>query len=158
VAAAPGGKSSTSGKAAPSNITRVTSVKQNKKKGTVALTVTVPGAGILSAREASAAHGSLVTPLAGALVAPASYPVALVAATKGKAKAKGPFVKSVSLTPGAAGTLTIQIVPNAAGSALLKSKHKLAVKILIAFTPTGGTQGTLVQPVTLVLSAAKKHK
>jgi PKD repeat protein len=142
----------------PSNVIRVTGAKQNKKKGTVALSVNVPGGGVLSAREASRAHSSLVTPLAGALVAPAAYPVALVAAAKGKAKARGPFVKSASITVGAAGTVMIQIVPNAAGSALLKSKHKLALKILIAFTPTGGTQGTLVQPVTLLLSPAKRHK
>jgi PKD repeat protein len=150
----PGGSSS----ATPSNLVHVTGVKQNKKKGTVALGVSVPGAGVLSAREASAAHGSLVSPLAGALVAPAAYPVALVAAKKGKAKAKGPFVKPVTVSVSAAGKVTIQIVPNAAGSALLKSKHKLALKILIAFTPTGGTQGMLVQPVTLVLSVAKRHK
>lgn len=142
----------------PNNVVHVTRVKQNKKKGTAALSVNVPGAGILSARETSSAHSSLVAPLAGALVARAAYPVALVAATKGKVKAKGPFVKSVSTTVSAAGTVTIQIVPNAAGNALLRSKHKLALKILIAFTPTGGTQGTLVQPVTLVLSPAKKHK
>jgi PKD repeat protein len=142
----------------PGNVIHVTGVKQNRKKGTAAIGVTVPGAGVLSAREASSAHSSLVAPLVGALVAPTAYPVALVAAAKGKAKPKGPFVKSVSMTVSAAGNVTIQIVPNAAGSALLKRKHKLALKILIAFTPTGGTQGTLVQPVTLVLSAAKKHK
>jgi PKD repeat protein len=143
---------------APSNVVRLTGSKQNKKKGTISLTVTVPGAGVLSVREASAAHSTLVTPLAGALVAPAPYPVALIATVKGKAKPKSPFVKSQSIAVGAAGTVTIQVLPNAAGSALLKSRHKLALKILIAFTPTGGTQGTLVQPVTLVLSATKKHK
>jgi PKD repeat protein len=156
----PGGSSAPSGgssNATQSNLVHVNSVKQNKKKGTVALGVTVPGAGVLSAREASAAHISMVSPLAGALVAPAAYPVALVTSSKGKAKAKGPFIKAVRTTVSAAGKVTVQIVPNAAGSALLKSKHKLALKILMAFTPTGGTQGTLVQPVTLVLSA-KKHK
>jgi PKD repeat protein len=142
----------------PSNVVHVTGVKHNKKKGTAAVSVSVPGAGVLSARETSSAHSSLVAPLAGALGAPAAYPVALIAVAKGKTKAKGPFVKAVTIAVSAAGKVTIQIAPNAAGSALLKSKHKLTVKILIAFTPTGGTQGTLVKPVTLVLSPAKKRK
>lgn len=142
----------------PPNVVHVTGVKQNQKKGTAALSVTVPGPGVLSAREASAAHSSLVAPLAGALAAPAAYPVALVVAARDKANAKGPFVKSASITVGAAGTVTIQIVPNATGGALLKRKHKLALKILIAFTPTGGAQRTLVQPVTLVRRPARKHK
>jgi len=89
------------------------------------------------------------------LAAPAVFPVALTA-SKAKAKAKGPFVKSVSLNVRAAGIATIQIAPNAAGKALLAKKHKLTVKVLIAFTPTDGTQGTLTQTVTLVL--AVKHK
>lgn len=149
----------TTGNNNPSKPLRVIAVKQNKKKGSVALSVSVPGAGALSAREASSAHGSLVAPLAGALVAPSAYPAALLAVTKGKGKAaKGPFIKPVSVTVNAGGTVTIQIVPNAAGGTLLKSKHRLPVKILIAFTPTGGAQGTIVQPVTLVLSAAKKRK
>jgi hypothetical protein len=148
----------TSSTTKPSNVVHVIAVKQNKKKGTVALSVSVPGAGVLSAREASSVHSSLLAPLAGALGAPAAYPVALAAGSKGKAKAKGPFVKSVSASVSAAGTVIVQIVPNAAGKAQLARKHRLAVEILITFTPTGGSQGTTGQPVTLVLSAGKKHK
>jgi PKD repeat protein len=138
----------------PSNAIRVTGVKQNKKKGTAALTVSVPRAGLLSAREASGAHTSFVSPLAGALVAPTPYAIALASTSKGKAK--GPFVKSVSLVVSSAGAVTLQIVPTAAGKTQLTHKHKLVVELLLAFTPTRGTQGTVVQTVTLVLSV--KHK
>lgn len=136
----------------------VTGVKQNKKKGTVAVSVSVPGAGVLSLREAAGAHSSLLAPLAGSLTAPAAYPVALSAASKAKTKAKGPFVKAVSLNVGGAGNVTLQIAPTAAGKAQLAHKHKLVVKLLIAFTPSGGSQATITQAVTLVLSVAKKGK
>ena len=147
------GSTKQSGVAATGTI-RVTRVKQNKKRGTVALSVSVSGAGLLSVREAGGAHLSLVSPIAAIVVAPTAYPIALSA----KAKVKGPFVKPVSVNIRSAGTVTLQIAASAAGRARLLRQHKLVVNLLIAFTPTGGNQVTVSQTVTLALSAGKKGK
>lgn len=132
----------------------VTGVKQNKN-GTVALSVSAPAAGLLNIREASGAHSSLVSPLTSTITAPAVYPVALSASSKAKMKVKGPFVKAISVNVHSASTVTLQIAPSATGKEFVH-KHKLTVKLLITFTPTGGGQTSIVQTVTLALAA--KHK
>jgi PKD repeat protein len=150
-----GSKASTS----PSNTVRVTGIKQNKRNGSVALSVLVPDGGALSARDASSARSaSLISPLPGAssLV---EGPVAVVTRTKGKAKSKPVLVKPVSVSVAEAGTVTLRIVPTTTASAQLERKHKLGVKVLISFTPAGGMQGAMVQPVTLLLAAGtKRHR
>jgi PKD repeat protein len=120
--------------ALPSNAIRITGSSPNTKTGSLALNVLVPGPGVLGASDAS----------------------------KGKAKPrkKAPkaLVKPVSMTVSNAGTVTLQIVPSSAGLAELKRKHKLSVKLSIAFTPTDGTQARTVKTVVLRMATRKKKK
>jgi PKD repeat protein len=143
-------------KATPSKPLHVTGVKQNRRNGSVALRVSVPGAGTLSAREvSSAAHASLVAPIAGALTAaPAAYPTAFFAAAKGRAKTSA-LVKAVSVRARAAGTATLQIVPTGAGRAQLARRHKLIVRVLLAFVPAAGAGESVRQSLVLALTATR---
>jgi PKD repeat protein len=149
------GAGTTTSASVPRKALRVTGVRQNRRKGSVALRVSVPSAGALSARAASsAARASLVTPLAGALTAaPAAHPTAFfTAAAKGTAKTSA-LVKAVSVRVRAAGTVTLQIVPTAAGRTQLARRHRLIVRVLLAFAPTAGARESVSRSLTLVLGA-----
>jgi PKD repeat protein len=154
------GAGTTTSAGLPRKALRVTGVRQNRRKGSVALRVSVPGAGTLSAREvSSAANASLVAPLAGALTAaPAAYPTAFFAAAAKNTAKTSALVKAVSVRVRAAGTATLQIVPTAAGRAQLARRHKLIVRVLLAFAPAAGTREGVDESLTLVLGAVGKRK
>jgi hypothetical protein len=99
----------------PSNVFTKGKLKLNKSNGTGTLTVTVPGAGILQATDASSKKQ----------------------ATASK-KAKKKLVKPATLKPTAAGQVKLPLKPTGAGKKILKEKGKLKIKVSLAFTPTGG--------------------
>ena len=121
--------------AQPSNKVRVTGVKQNKRTGSVTLTILVPGPGLLSVRE-------------GKTPAKASH--------RSRRAAKA-LVKPAGSTISQAGTVTLQIVPTTAARRELSRGHRLSVKVLITFTPTNGLPGTAPQTLSLILSAKRRH-
>jgi hypothetical protein len=107
----------------PSNVFTKGKLTLNKKAGTGVLSVTVPDAGILTATDARLK------------VAVASF-----AASKGKKKPL--LIKATTVNAAAAGTVKVPIKATAAGMKLLKKTGKLAFKVRLAFTPTGGTAST----------------
>jgi PKD repeat protein len=145
--------------APPSNTIRLIHTKQNKKTGSVALSVQAPGPGVLSARDASGVHASrgMLASFARAL-GPFAAPDALLAKAGGKSARPQALVKAVSLSVFQGGTVTLQIVPTPAGQKLLNRKHRLAVKVLFSFAPTGGTVGTTTVTVLLSMPAKRRHK
>lgn len=116
----------------PPNAFTLGKAKLNRKKGTAKLGVTVPGAGVISATDARFG----------------------VSATARASKAKKRLVKSVTLAAAAAGTVNLAIKPTKAARKILKAKHKLRVKVAVAFTPTGGLTST--QKISLVLRLKPK--
>ncbi len=134
--------------AAPSNVVRVVGSKNNKKTGAVTLTVSVPGAGALGARDAAGARGSGLY---------AAFASAFDAKAKARKKAVI-LVKSVHLNATAPGTVTLTIVPTSTALAKLHSAHSLSAKVVLEFTPTDGTLGTTPTTVHLVLQPPKKKK
>lgn len=98
----------------PNNIFKKGKLKLNKSNGTGTLSVTVPGAGVLSLADAAATKK----------------------ATASKARKK--LVKPATLKPTAAGTVKVHVKPTGAGKMTLKEKGKLKIKATLSFTPTGG--------------------
>lgn len=113
-------------------VVHVISTRPNKRSGGELLVVKVTGAGVLSAREASSGRSR--------------HP---------KGKGTQALIKAVSVRVVRAGKATLRILPTKAGASELKRKRRLSVKVLIAFTPTGGTPGTIVK--TIVLGTSGKH-
>jgi hypothetical protein len=106
----------------PSNVITLGKPKVNKGNGTATLSVTVPGAGVLTlqgkgvkSQRQGAAGLRMVKPVSGA------------GTVKLKIKAKGKTLKQ------------------------LKAKGKVKVKVTITFTPTGGTPRSETKKVKLVL-------
>lgn len=118
----------------PSNAFSLGKATRNRKNGTASVPVTVPGAGILTATDAKLALSSAAS----------------------ASKAAKTLVKSASLTATAAGTLRLVIKPTKAARKVLKRKHKVKVKVLVSFTPTGGFVAS--QNLSLTLQLKKKHK
>ncbi len=94
----------------------------NKKKGTGQLEVNVPGPGTLTAVDASSS--------------------ATKSAVASKKKKKPALIKKASLTVAVSGVAKLNLKPTSAGKKKLKEKGKLAFKINVTFTPTGGTAAT----------------
>jgi hypothetical protein len=149
---------------APSNLIQVTAKTQNTKTGSVTLTVLVPGPGVLSAREAPSRSRSAVftetlmaaiSRLAAELNADTPSLPTAAAATHRHTPV---LVKPASVKVSAAGTVRLQIAATTAGKAKLKRRPRLTVKLLITFTPTGGAQRTILQPLTLARNVSKKRK
>jgi hypothetical protein len=106
----------------PSNVFTKGKLTLNKKNGTATLAVSVPGAGTLTAIDA---HSKVA--------------VGSFAKTKGKPKAKPIYVKPATVSSTSASTVLVAIKPTPAAKQILKTKGKLAVKVRLTFTPTGGT-------------------
>lgn len=114
-------------KASPAvGVVRVVSTKPNKRSGGATLVVSVSGPGVVSAREASSGR-----------------------AKRQKHKSAPLLIRPVSVEVGKAGNTTLHISPTKAGASKLKHKHRVPVKVLITFIPTGGTPGTTVKTVVL---------
>jgi hypothetical protein len=116
--------------APPSNVFTKGKLKLNKKNGTGTLSVTVPGAGVLTLTDASSTKK----------------------ATASKRKPK--LVKPATLKPAAAGQVKVPLKPTGAGKKILKKKGKLKIKATLSFTPTGGTAAT--QSLTATLKLKRK--
>ncbi len=98
----------------PNNVFKKGKLKLNKSNGTGTLTVTLPGAGVLTLTDAAATKK----------------------ATTSKAKRK--LVKPATLKPTVAGVVKVPLKPTGAGKKTLKEKGKLKIKGSLSFTPTGG--------------------
>lgn len=129
----PPGQSSPGGsKSHASNRFSVGKAKANRRNGTVALPVQVPGAGLLTAK--------------GKSTSPSAH-----TAEASKSKKLGKLVKPVTVRVGSARTVTIRLKPTSAAQRILRQKHKLRVKVEVAFTPGGGSRETTTVPVMLEL-------
>ncbi|HEX3174751.1 MAG TPA: hypothetical protein VHQ43_11110 [Solirubrobacterales bacterium] len=123
----------------PSNVFTFGKLKLNKKKGTGALLVNVPGPGTLTVVDGGSSGA------AASSVASAS-------------KKKKALIKSTTVTATAAGLATVNLKPTGAGKKILKSKHKLRFKVLVTFTPTGGAAATQTFRGTLKKKPKPKPK
>jgi hypothetical protein len=103
-------------------------LKLNKKKGTAKLAVTVPNPGIVKSIDVRALHGKA-----------------------GTSKRKPVRVKRSKATASAAGKVFLKLAPTAAGRKALKAKHKLAFRLQVTYTPTGGTAASQTFKGTLKL-------
>lgn len=127
------GSASTTSSSAPANAIRVVASKQNKMNGTVTLRIAVPGPGKLGLTGAAAHAGK-------------------------KHTAGGSAVRAEQLDISSAGTVTLQVVPVGVAQAALKHRHKLSVKVLITFSPTGGAPRTIRRSIVLRLGMSHKRK
>lgn len=116
----------------PSNAFSLGKATRNRKKGTASVPVVVPGAGVLTAIDAKLAQPSATS------------------------KAAKSLIKSATLTAAATGALNLVIKPTKAARKVLKRKHKVKVKAVVSFTPTGGVVAS--QSLSLVLQMKRKHK
>jgi PKD repeat protein len=134
---------------APSNKIKITGSKANRKTGTVTLSILVPGAGRLGARDATSARGSgLLAALERTLASRSKH---------GKGKKAVILVKSVHRTAAGAEAVTLTIAPTSAGKARLRGKRSLSVGLVLEFTPTDGTVGTTSANVRLALQSKKRR-
>lgn len=113
--------------------------RANRRNGTVALPVHVPGPGLLTARGQSTPHSALVA---------------------GASKARGlrKMIKPATVKAAAAGTVTIQLRPTRFARAILRQKHKLRVKVTVTYQPTKGPPEAASLPVVLRLEARPRHR
>lgn len=139
----------------PSNAMRITAIKQNRRKGAIALTITVAGPGALSITDAAGAHASLAH---GGLLDAIARAVALISRASMSRAAHKPLVNPVNRLLTHGGRLTLQITPTQAGRSLLTRKHRLTVRVLIVFTPTGGVANTTEKALHLRLSRGRKRR
>jgi hypothetical protein len=72
------------------------------------------------------------------------------------AKKKKKLVKGTSVTAGAAGTITVPLKPTGKGTKALNANGKVAFKVKLSFTPTGGTAATQTATGTLKLAPPKR--
>jgi hypothetical protein len=71
------------------------------------------------------------------------------------AKKKKKLVKGTSVTASAAGTITVPLKPTGKGTKALNANGKVAFKVKLSFTPTGGTAATQTATGTLKLAPPK---
>jgi hypothetical protein len=107
----------------PSNVFKKRALTLNKKTGTGFLSVTVPGAGVLTATDAR-------------------RQIAVASLARSKGKKKPILIKTASVTSSGAGTVKVPVKPTPAGMKVLKEKGTLAFKLKLTFAPTGGTAST----------------
>jgi hypothetical protein len=130
----PGSGSSPGG----SNLFGIGKAKLNRRNGTAALPVRVPGPGLLKAQDAS-----------GAKPAPSSA---------GKTAKKPKLIKPVTVKVAKAGTVKLSLRPTSAARGILELKQKLRVKVAVTYVPTGGSARTATVPVVLRLEARPRHR
>lgn len=152
------------------NVFAVVAVKPNKKNGSVAVSVRVPGPGVLKAVDAASVRRAKATSKATLLTrltrilgfADPSAEAAKKARPKHKPKRKPALVKPVRLTVAGAGTVTIQMVLTSAGKAeLIRHRNKLTVKLLLMFAPTYGSPASkpqVIRPAIVKPKGKKKRK
>jgi hypothetical protein len=109
--------------------------KLNRRNGTAVLPVKVPGAGLLRAKDASAAKGAATS----------------------KAEKKPKLIKPVTVKVARAGTVKLRLRPTAAARRILELKQKLRVKVAVTFRPSGGKPETVTVPVVLKLEAGQRR-
>jgi hypothetical protein len=126
----------------PSNAFTFGKLKLNKKKGTGALQVNVPGPGILTAVDAGSSGAAKTS----------------TAASISKKKAPAKLIKKASVTASAAGQVVLTLKPTGAGKKVLRKKQKLKFKVLVTFTPTGGTAASQTFSGTLKSKAKPKRR
>jgi hypothetical protein len=97
----------------------------NRKNGTAELAIAVPGAGTLTAMDASTK-------------------IAIASTLTAKSDHKPMLIKTMTLHPTAAGTIEVPIRPTASGRRVLEEKGALEFHARLTFTPTGGTAATQV--------------
>jgi hypothetical protein len=122
----------------PINIFTFGQLTLNKKKGTGQLVVNVPGPGTVTAVDASSS-------------------TAKSASASKKKKKKPALIKKTTVTVTAPGIATLDLKPTSAGKKKLKEKGKLAFKVSVTFTPTGGTAATQTFMGKLKLTPRKKR-
>jgi PKD repeat protein len=111
----------------------VIAVRQNKKTGTVTLTLQIPGAGRLQISDSKAAKK----------------------ARRGHKRPQA-LVKPLRMTLTQAGIINVQLLPSAVASRLLGHKHAVPVRALIVFTPTGGKAVGLTKSLVLKKTAKRR--
>lgn len=124
---------------APPSSFSVGKARANRRNGTVALSVQIPGAGQLAAKDKGAKPAARLSDLA----------------KNGKSRAQ---IKPVNVKVAAAGTKTIHLKPTASARATLKQKHRLRVKVSVTYTPTGGSPQVATVPVVFKLDARSRHR
>lgn len=117
----------------PANAIRIVASKRNKRNGTITLTIAVPGPGKLGLT-GSATHAGK------------------------KHTSGGSAVRAEQLDVSGAGTVTLQVIPAGNAQVALKHRHKLSVRVLITFSPTGGTPRTIGRSVVLRLGVSRKRR
>jgi hypothetical protein len=124
----------TGGSAAPDNDFELGSAKASRKRnGTAVLTVIVPGPGRVVARD-GAPSGA-----------------------KAAGKKRKPLIRKSRKNATKAGKVALPIRPTKAGKRALRKKGKLAVKVRVTYTPTGGAPKSKSKRVTLKLKRAKTN-
>jgi hypothetical protein len=133
----PGGAS---GRGGPRGSSRLSfgKVKANRKNGMVTLPVRVPGPGLLTAK------GKKVRP-------PASV------ARESKARGLRSAIVPATVKIRRAGIVPIRLKPTPFALAILRQKHKLRVKLMVTYLPTGAPRETASLPVVFRLEAAPRH-
>lgn len=118
--------------------------KLNRRNGTAALAVEVPGPGTVTAK------GGGVLPAAAKGGDPKAHAT--------KAAKQAALIVPVTARAAKAGTVTLQLKPTAAARAALKRKHKLRVLVEVSFDPAGGSPRTATKPVVLRLARPAPHR
>lgn len=117
-----------------------------KNRHTAALSVDVPGPGIISASSAMTVPRSAVTSRTGVARAADGH------AVKGGRK---PVLSPARVQAHAAGKVTVTVKLSAAGKKVLAKKHKLTVPVTVTFTPTGGAPASQQLKLTFKAAATK---
>jgi hypothetical protein len=97
----------------------------DRKSGTGVLTVNLPGAGSLTSSDGRRALA-----------------IASAARRKGKPRSRPILIKTKVIQAGAGGVVKVPIQPTPAGKKMLRERGKVAFKIELTFTPTGGSPAT----------------
>ena len=112
----------------PSNAFKVLSVKRNRRNGSVSLRIAVGAPGVITLRTAARRKGAK------------------------------PTVRPMTRTIARSGSATLQVKPALATLTRLRRRHRVSLKVLITFTPTGGSPHSVVQTVTLIFGAGRSRK
>lgn len=121
----------------PLNAFTLGKLKLNKRKGTGQLKVSLPGPGTVTAVDSITSASKSASP-------------------SKKRKKRQALIKNAAATVTAPGVATLNIKPTGAGRKTLRKKGKLAFKLNVTFTPTGGTAATQQFKGKLKLTRKKK--
>lgn len=109
--------------AVPSNEIVKGKLRLDRETGTGLLTVSLPGAGSLTASDAR-------------------RQLAVASAARRKNRRRPILIKTATLQASAGGTVKVPIKPTPAGRKLRQKKGRIAFKIELTFSPTGGATAT----------------